>query len=77
MLAAKAVVIGAVAFVTAAIAAAVAIPLGEHFLDANGNYVFPASIFTELRIVVGCAALVAVRLGGIVPGLRTGEWWSA
>ena len=59
MLAAKAVVIGAVAFVTAAIAAVVALPLGEHFLNANGNYVFPASALTEVRIIVGSSALLA------------------
>jgi ABC-type transport system involved in multi-copper enzyme maturation permease subunit len=60
VLAAKAVVIGAVAFVTGAVAAAVAIPLGEHLLETNGNYVFPVSTLTELRIVAGAAAVVAV-----------------
>jgi ABC-type transport system involved in multi-copper enzyme maturation permease subunit len=46
--------------VTAALSAAVAVPLGEHKLNANGNYVFPVSTFTELRIIAGSAALVAV-----------------
>lgn len=59
MYAAKAVVIGAVAFVTAAISAVVALPLGEHFLNANGNYVFPASALTEVRIIVGSSVLLA------------------
>ena len=66
VLAAKAVVIGAVAFVTAAVSAAVAIPLGEHILKANGDYVFPAGALTELRIIAGCAALVAVTAVGVL-----------
>ena len=41
-------------------AAAVAVPLGEHVLDANGNYIFPASALTEARIIAGSGALVAV-----------------
>jgi ABC-type transport system involved in multi-copper enzyme maturation permease subunit len=60
VLAAKAVVIGAVAFATGALAAAVAIPLGDHFLTANGNYVFPASALTVARIIAGSGAVVGV-----------------
>lgn len=60
VLAAKAIVIGAVAFVTGAVAATVAIPFGEHILSKNGAYVFPTSTLTELRIIAGSAALVAV-----------------
>jgi hypothetical protein len=60
VLAAKAVVIGTVAFVIAAVAAAAAIPLGEHVLHANGAYVFPTGTLTELRIIAGTAALAAV-----------------
>jgi ABC-type transport system involved in multi-copper enzyme maturation permease subunit len=60
VLAAKAVVIGLVALVIGALAAAVAVPFGEHILVANGNYVFPASALTELGIVAGSGALVAV-----------------
>jgi ABC-type transport system involved in multi-copper enzyme maturation permease subunit len=60
VLAAKAVVIGAVAFVTGAVSAGVAIPLGQHILKVNGNYVFPTSALTDVRIVAGSAALVAV-----------------
>ncbi|MGI5232945.1 ABC transporter permease subunit [Actinoallomurus sp. CA-142502] len=60
VLAAKAVVIGAVAFVIAAVAAATAVPLGEHILHANGAYVFPAGALTVVRIVAGAAALAAV-----------------
>jgi hypothetical protein len=60
VLAAKAVVIGAIAFVTGAVAAAAAVPLGEHILTANGNYVFPAGTLTELRVIVGSGAVVAL-----------------
>jgi ABC-type transport system involved in multi-copper enzyme maturation permease subunit len=60
VLAAKAVVIGVVAFATGALAAAVAVPLGEHILNANGNYIFPASALTVARIIAGSGAFVAV-----------------
>ena len=66
VLAAKAVVIGAVAFAIGAVAAAVAIPLGEHVLDTNGNYIFPASTLTEVRIVAGTGALVALTAVGVL-----------
>jgi ABC-type transport system involved in multi-copper enzyme maturation permease subunit len=70
VLAAKAVVIGAVAFVTGALAAAVAIPLAEHILIANGSFVFPVSTLTEFRIVAGSAGLVAVTAVAVL-GLGT------
>jgi len=60
VLAAKAIVIGAVTFIVGALAAAVAIPLGEHILKANGNYIFPTSALTVTRIIAGSGALVAV-----------------
>ena len=60
MLVAKAVVIAAVAFVVGAAAAAVSIPLGNHILRTNGNYVYPASTLTELRVILGTGALVAL-----------------
>ncbi|MEU6998891.1 ABC transporter permease subunit [Nonomuraea sp. NPDC046570] len=59
-LVAKAVVIGAVAFVTGLAAAAVAVPLGTRILRANGNHLLPVSLLTEVRVVVGFAALLAV-----------------
>jgi len=59
VLAAKAIVIGSVAFVTGLVAAAAAVILGTQL--ARGRvYVFPLSWLTELRMVVGTAALVAV-----------------
>src|SRR5581483_1399856 len=50
VLAAKAVVLAAVTFVTGLIAAEIVIPLGEHLLHENGNPIYPMPALTELRI---------------------------
>src|SRR5262249_34307694 len=60
VLAAKAVVIGAVTFVAGAVAAAVVDGLGQRVLRDNGVYVHPVGVSTEVRVVVGTAALLAV-----------------
>jgi ABC-type transport system involved in multi-copper enzyme maturation permease subunit len=60
VLAAKAIVIGLVTFVAGLAAMAVVVPVGEHILRANGNHIFPVSSLTELRVMVGTAALLAV-----------------
>jgi ABC-type transport system involved in multi-copper enzyme maturation permease subunit len=60
VLAAKAVVLGAVTFVAALIGAAPVIPVGASLLRSHGNYVFPMSAMTEARLVAGLAALFAV-----------------
>jgi ABC-type transport system involved in multi-copper enzyme maturation permease subunit len=60
VLAAKAIVIGAVTFVAGLAAAAVAVPLGERILRHNGNFIAPVPSLTELRVVAGTAALLAV-----------------
>jgi ABC-type transport system involved in multi-copper enzyme maturation permease subunit len=60
VLAAKAVVIGGVGFVVGAVASAVAIPLGEHVMSTNGNYIFPATPLTVVRVIVGSGSLVAL-----------------
>jgi ABC-type transport system involved in multi-copper enzyme maturation permease subunit len=60
VLAAKALVIGSVAFVAGLTGAGIALPLGDHMLRANGNAVYPAGTSTELRAIVGTAALLAV-----------------
>ena len=60
VLAAKALVIGGVGFVASLVATAIALPVGEWLLVANGNYVFPISGAARLRLVVGSAAVVAV-----------------
>ncbi|MEV5749671.1 ABC transporter permease subunit [Actinoallomurus sp. NPDC052308] len=59
-LTAKAVVIAAVTFVAGLAAAGVTVPLGTHILRANGNYILPVGSLTELRVVAGTAALLAV-----------------
>ena len=60
VLAAKAVVIGAIAFLVGLVAAAIAVPLGHHIAHVNGHQVFPVGTATELRMIVGTAALLAV-----------------
>jgi ABC-type transport system involved in multi-copper enzyme maturation permease subunit len=60
VLAAKAIVLGAVTFLAALIAAAITVPLGEHLLHANGNPIPPVTAFTWLQVVAGTAALLAV-----------------
>ncbi len=59
VLAAKAVVIGSASFVAGLVAAAAAIIVGKQ-LARSRQYVFPASWATELRLVVGTAALIAI-----------------
>jgi ABC-type transport system involved in multi-copper enzyme maturation permease subunit len=60
VLAAKAIVIGAAAFVTGLVAAIIAIPLATRVSRANGNYIYPVSALTEVRLVAGTAAVLAV-----------------
>jgi ABC-type transport system involved in multi-copper enzyme maturation permease subunit len=59
-LAAKAVVIGSAAFIAGLAGAAMAVPLGERLLRASGNYILPVSALTEIRVIAGTAALLAV-----------------
>ncbi len=59
VLAAKAIVIGSVTFAAGLAAAAAVVPLGEHILRSNGNYIYPVSTLTELRVIAGTAALLA------------------
>ncbi|HUZ00450.1 MAG TPA: hypothetical protein VMU89_08865 [Thermomicrobiaceae bacterium] len=60
VLAAKAVVVGVVTFLAGLAAAVVAVPLGTRVLRASGIYVYPASTATELRVIVGTAAVLAM-----------------
>jgi hypothetical protein len=60
VLAAKAIVIGAVAFGIGAVAAAIAVPVGEHVLRAGGNYVLPATAWTGTRVILGTGLLLAI-----------------
>jgi ABC-type transport system involved in multi-copper enzyme maturation permease subunit len=59
VLVAKAVVIGSVTFVAGLVAAAAAVIFGAQ-LARQRSYVFPVTWPTELRVVVGTAALLAV-----------------
>ncbi|MFI6792989.1 hypothetical protein ACIBG4_37215 [Nonomuraea sp. NPDC050383] len=59
LLAAKAAVVGAVAFVAGLVAAGVVVPAGLAMLRAHQNPVQPITPGTELRVIVGYAALTA------------------
>ena len=60
VLAAKAVVIGSVAFLAGLAGPSPPSLAGERLLRSNGNYILPVSAFTEVRVVAGTAALLAV-----------------
>jgi hypothetical protein len=60
VLLAKAIVTGLVTFVVGLVAAAVALPVGERHLRAGGSFIDPVSMLTEVRLVAGTAALLAV-----------------
>ena len=59
-LAAKAVVIGAVAFVTGLIAAVISIAVGVPKEENQGQILLTAPVLTEIRVIVGTAAMLAV-----------------
>jgi ABC-type transport system involved in multi-copper enzyme maturation permease subunit len=60
LLAAKAVVIGAVGFIAGLVAATLALAVGTPRLRRAGGLAWPVSLLTEARMVVGTAALLAV-----------------
>ncbi len=60
VLAAKAVVVGAVAFAAGLVGAAIAVVIGQRILRGNGAYVYPASVLTQVRVIAGTAAVLAV-----------------
>jgi hypothetical protein len=59
VLAAKAIVIGTVTFIVGLAAVGFVVPFGMRILRANGNSVLPVPAITEVRVVVGVAALLA------------------
>ena len=59
VLAAKAIVVGAVTFAAGLVSAAIALVLGQRILRGNGAYVYPASTLTQVRVIVGTAAVLA------------------
>jgi ABC-type transport system involved in multi-copper enzyme maturation permease subunit len=60
VLAAKASVIGLVAFAAGLAGAAVAVPLGQRTLRSHGVYLPPVTALTEARVIIGIAAALAV-----------------
>ena len=60
VLAAKALALGAVTFAAGLAGTAGAMLLGNPLTRASGSPVYPASAFTEIRVMVGTAALFAV-----------------
>src|ERR1700722_19194083 len=60
LLAAKAVVIGAVGFVAGLVAAALALAVGLPLLRRAGPLAWPVSLLTEARMIAGTGALLAV-----------------
>jgi ABC-type transport system involved in multi-copper enzyme maturation permease subunit len=59
VLAAKTIVIGAVAFLVGIAGIAIAVPVGLAKLRAGGNPILPVTALTELRVIAGAAALIA------------------
>jgi ABC-type transport system involved in multi-copper enzyme maturation permease subunit len=60
VLAAKAVVLGAVTFAAGLVASAVVVTLGQRVLRNHGVYVWPVTALAEVRVIVGTAAVLAV-----------------
>jgi ABC-type transport system involved in multi-copper enzyme maturation permease subunit len=60
VLAAKAVVVASAAFLAGLVASVIAVPLGISRAHNQGQYVLPVSMLTEVRVLVGTAAMVAV-----------------
>jgi ABC-type transport system involved in multi-copper enzyme maturation permease subunit len=60
VLAAKAIVIASVTFVAALAASIVAVVVGTRLSRAGGQFVLPVSRLTEVRVIAGTAALLAV-----------------
>jgi ABC-type transport system involved in multi-copper enzyme maturation permease subunit len=75
VMAAKSVIIASVTFIAGLAGAVTAMAAGERLLRAEGNFILPVTAFTEVRVVAGTAALLAVAavlalaLGAL---LRTG-----
>lgn len=60
VLAAKAIVVGAVTFAAGLAGGAGAVVFGTALLRSNGNFILPVSALTEVRVLAGTAALLAV-----------------
>jgi ABC-type transport system involved in multi-copper enzyme maturation permease subunit len=64
VLAAKALVIGGATFIVGLVAAAIVVPIARHLLRSNGSYIYPVTTPTEVRMILGTAALLAVTAVG-------------
>jgi ABC-type transport system involved in multi-copper enzyme maturation permease subunit len=60
VLAAKAIVIGAVTFAAGIAGIAIGLPVGLAKLRGGGNPILPVTALTELRVIAGAAGLIAV-----------------
>jgi hypothetical protein len=60
VLAAKAVVVGSVAFAAGAVGTAVAATIARHVLSVNGNYLSPVSAAAQARVIIGTGLLLGV-----------------
>jgi len=60
VLAAKAVVIAAVTFAVGLVSSAIVVTEGQRILRSHGVYVWPVTMLTEARVIVGTAAVLAV-----------------
>jgi hypothetical protein len=60
VLAAKAIVLGCVTYVTSLPATALALPVGARIARAHGIYLFPVTTATAVRVAFGTAALLAL-----------------
>lgn len=60
VLAAKAVVVGVVTFVTTLAATAVTLPIARRISEGNNIHFLPVTMLTELRVIAGVAAVLAL-----------------
>jgi ABC-type transport system involved in multi-copper enzyme maturation permease subunit len=60
VLAAKAIVIAGAGFVVGLVAFSVDLGVGEWILHSNGNYIYPVSVLTQIRVVVGLSGVLAI-----------------
>ncbi len=60
VLAAKAIVIAAVTFAIGLVGSAIVVTLGQRVLRSRGVYVWPVTTLTEVRVIVGTAAVLAI-----------------
>jgi ABC-type transport system involved in multi-copper enzyme maturation permease subunit len=72
VLAAKAIVTAAATFTAGLAGSAAAVLLGERMLRGSGFYIFPVGGFTQVRVIAGTAALLAVAA---VLALALGVIW--